>query len=191
MLAVVCSTPITGGVAPGMPSKRKRSRRNRCAPIQSFNSMIARSGWMRRRGCEWLVRQPGAGIIRREYGVSDGIRTRDVQIHNLALYQAELRSPQRRIQAARLLSIFSIASAAVSTQARGGGRFRGAAGYVARLEQAAALRAPSPCRRLPDRRVSPRARSAAGSKRTGRAQWRRCCRRGSKSAGGKACRRAP
>jgi len=28
-------------------------------------------------------------------GVSDGIRTRDVQIHNLALYQAELRSPLR------------------------------------------------------------------------------------------------
>ena len=27
-------------------------------------------------------------------GVSDGIRTRDVQIHSLALYQAELRSPQ-------------------------------------------------------------------------------------------------
>lgn len=26
-------------------------------------------------------------------GVSDGIRTRDVQIHSLALYQAELRSP--------------------------------------------------------------------------------------------------
>ena len=29
-------------------------------------------------------------------GVSDGIRTRDVQIHSLALYQAELRSPPRR-----------------------------------------------------------------------------------------------
>jgi integrase len=28
-------------------------------------------------------------------GVSDGIRTRDVQIHSLALYQAELRSPRR------------------------------------------------------------------------------------------------
>ena len=28
-----------------------------------------------------------------ENGVSDGIRTRDVQIHSLALYQAELRSP--------------------------------------------------------------------------------------------------
>lgn len=28
------------------------------------------------------------------FGVSDGIRTRDVQIHSLALYQAELRSPQ-------------------------------------------------------------------------------------------------
>ena len=29
----------------------------------------------------------------KEIGVSDGIRTRDVQIHSLALYQAELRSP--------------------------------------------------------------------------------------------------
>jgi hypothetical protein len=29
-----------------------------------------------------------------DIGVSDGIRTRDVQIHSLALYQAELRSPQ-------------------------------------------------------------------------------------------------
>ena len=28
-----------------------------------------------------------------DFGVSDGIRTRDVQIHSLALYQAELRSP--------------------------------------------------------------------------------------------------
>ena len=27
--------------------------------------------------------------------MSDGIRTRDVQIHSLALYQAELRSPLR------------------------------------------------------------------------------------------------
>jgi len=35
-------------------------------------------------------------------GVSDGIRTRDVQIHSLALYQAELRSPEREIQKAAL-----------------------------------------------------------------------------------------
>jgi hypothetical protein len=34
-----------------------------------------------------------------EFGVSDGIRTRDVQIHSLALYQAELRSPHNHIQA--------------------------------------------------------------------------------------------
>jgi len=34
----------------------------------------------------------GAEVIE-GIGVSDGIRTRDVQIHNLALYQAELRSP--------------------------------------------------------------------------------------------------
>lgn len=31
-------------------------------------------------------------------GVSDGIRTRDVQIHSLALYQAELRSPRVVLQ---------------------------------------------------------------------------------------------
>ena len=33
-----------------------------------------------------------------EFGVSDGIRTRDVQIHSLALYQAELRSPHDGIR---------------------------------------------------------------------------------------------
>jgi hypothetical protein len=33
---------------------------------------------------------------KKESGVSDGIRTRDVQIHSLALYQAELRSPHQR-----------------------------------------------------------------------------------------------
>jgi hypothetical protein len=37
----------------------------------------------------WLCVRSG------RFGVSDGIRTRDVQIHSLALYQAELRSPPR------------------------------------------------------------------------------------------------
>jgi hypothetical protein len=37
----------------------------------------------------WLCARLG------RFGVSDGIRTRDVQIHSLALYQAELRSPPR------------------------------------------------------------------------------------------------
>ncbi len=45
------------------------------------------------------VAMPNGGITQRvsrngDFGVSDGIRTRDVQIHSLALYQAELRSPQ-------------------------------------------------------------------------------------------------
>ena len=36
--------------------------------------------------------------VNKRIGVSDGIRTRDVQIHNLALYQAELRSPRRKTE---------------------------------------------------------------------------------------------
>ena len=38
-----------------------------------------------------------------EIGVSDGIRTRDVQSHSLALYQAELRSPQTKPPISSLL----------------------------------------------------------------------------------------
>jgi hypothetical protein len=49
-----------------------------------------------------------------EIGVSDGIRTRDVQIHSLALYQAELRSPNERFQG--LLFLCSIREEGVSTK---------------------------------------------------------------------------
>jgi hypothetical protein len=38
----------------------------------------------------------GAEVLK-NVGVSDGIRTRDVQSHSLALYQAELRSPPQDI----------------------------------------------------------------------------------------------
>ena len=45
--------------------------------------------------CETLnAPKSGNQVGIRRFGVSDGIRTRDVQIHSLALYQAELRSPQ-------------------------------------------------------------------------------------------------
>ena len=47
-------------------------------------------------------------------GVSDGIRTRDVQIHSLALYQAELRSPKQEIL--RLLFLCNIREEGVSTK---------------------------------------------------------------------------
>ncbi len=33
-----------------------------------------------------------------KHGVGDGIRTRDVQIHSLALYQTELHPPEQRVK---------------------------------------------------------------------------------------------
>jgi len=51
---------------------------------------------IRNPGATWD--QGGRGVTTQtieRIGVSDGIRTRDVQIHSLALYQAELRSPPR------------------------------------------------------------------------------------------------
>jgi integrase len=65
--------------------------------------------------------QPGKEVLQGQptqtietIGVSDGIRTRDVQIHSLALYQAELRSPYGPCSALPLLC--SIRSRRVSTR---------------------------------------------------------------------------
>ena len=41
------------------------------------------------------------GNQRKLIGVGDGIRTRDVQSHSLALYQAELRPPRQALDHAK------------------------------------------------------------------------------------------
>ncbi len=50
--------------------------------------------------------------------MSDGIRTRDIQSHSLALYQAELRSPSRRTRQRTHLHCF-VTSGREECQLRG------------------------------------------------------------------------
>jgi hypothetical protein len=104
----------------------KGSRRNRYAPTIYCTSMIARraggdskplvESWRR----QYAQNRSRGGDSKpspydgKRVGVSDGIRTRDVQIHSLALYQAELRSPQGWNRAGLRLSLCNIRRRRVS-----------------------------------------------------------------------------